>query len=192
MTLSREPNSGGHHHLGGPPGSISPARFQLQGPWPQNIEVMYTAPDASGLVEQLATFDSGTVDYDYNNVMIQGLVELTGNAHIKIIHNDPYHPKVHYGTPAMLQGIRELAKAFFNTYNKKVEVNDMSLPRGGLFDYNGNWVPPHQTHRTGINADIQTRNVSETERAYLKAKGEELGFRMLHEDDPPHFHVTLL
>ena len=132
------------------------------------------------------------MESDYNNVMIQGLVELTGNAHIKIIHNDPYHPKVHYGTPAMLQGIRELAKAFFNEYNKKVEVNDMSLPKGGLFDLNGDWTIPHRTHRAGINADIQTRKMSETERDYFEAKGEELGFDMYYEDDPPHFHITLL
>jgi murein endopeptidase len=92
----------------------------------------------------------------------------------------------------MLQRLRDLAEAFFNEYNKKVEVNDMSLPRGGLFDHKGNWETPHRTHRLGLNADIQTRRMSETERTYFEAKGEELGFDMLYEDDPPHFHITLL
>lgn len=35
-----------------------------------------------------------------------------------------------------------------------LSVNDMSLPRGGLFDVYANYNTPHKTHRTGQSADI--------------------------------------
>ena len=91
----------------------------------------------------------------------------------------------------MLSKIRDLCKAYFDEYGEKVGINDMSLPRGGLFDLNGDWITPHQTHREGKNADIRSTNMDETEKAYFKAKGEELGLTMVHEDDPPHWHDTL-
>ena len=79
---------GAADHLGGPTGSVEPSRLQLPVVWPQNVEVTYNAPNASGLIEQIVSFDSGHVDYDYNNVMIQGLSELTANAHLpQIIHH---------------------------------------------------------------------------------------------------------
>lgn len=42
-------------------------------------------------------------------------------------------------------------------YKKKgytLSVNDMSLPRGGLFDVDADYLTPHSTHRTGQSADI--------------------------------------
>lgn len=42
-------------------------------------------------------------------------------------------------------------------YRKKgytLSVNDMSLPRGGLFDVYANYLAPHRYHRTGQSADI--------------------------------------
>ena len=35
-----------------------------------------------------------------------------------------------------------------------LRVNDMSLPRGGLFDVDNNWTGPHDGHRLGREADI--------------------------------------
>jgi len=36
----------------------------------------------------------------------------------------------------------------------RLSVNDMSLPRGGLFDIDADYLAPHNTHRTGQSADI--------------------------------------
>jgi hypothetical protein len=35
-----------------------------------------------------------------------------------------------------------------------MSFNDMSLPRGGLFDVSGSWTPPHASHRKGTGIDI--------------------------------------
>ncbi len=40
-------------------------------------------------------------------------------------------------------------------------INDISLPYGGLFDIDGNWAPPHRTHRLGEDIDIAIRVVNE-------------------------------
>lgn len=39
-----------------------------------------------------------------------------------------------------------------------MSVNDISLPTGGLFDFNSTWKAPHQTHRTGKDVDINQIN----------------------------------
>jgi len=37
-----------------------------------------------------------------------------------------------------------------------LNINDMSLPNGGLFDILGHWTPRHHTHRVGRDVDIRT------------------------------------
>ena len=37
-----------------------------------------------------------------------------------------------------------------------LQVNDISLYYGCLFDINANWRPSHITHRMGLDADIRT------------------------------------
>jgi len=39
-------------------------------------------------------------------------------------------------------------------------INDASLPKGGLFDANGDWAMPHQTHRRGIDIDVHTSDTT--------------------------------
>ncbi|MBN8691333.1 MAG: hypothetical protein J0L72_11190 [Armatimonadetes bacterium] len=39
---------------------------------------------------------------------------------------------------------------------QKLEVNDISLPKGGLFDKDGDWCSPHGGHREGNTVDIRT------------------------------------
>ena len=38
-----------------------------------------------------------------------------------------------------------------------LDVNDISLRWGGLFDIHGDWSVPHRTHRTGRTVDIPYR-----------------------------------
>jgi len=37
-------------------------------------------------------------------------------------------------------------------------IDAMNLPAGGLFDFKGNWVPPHHDHRVGVEADMRITN----------------------------------
>ena len=56
-----------------------------------------------------------------------------------------------------------VANAYFMEFGAVLSINDISLPTGGMFDINQNWVPDHYEHRIGITADIGTppfRNVT--------------------------------
>lgn len=185
-------------HAGGPTGTVQPSSFILHGPYPQRVEVAYTAPDASGLVRQVATFSTGHVDVDINNVMIQGLVELTAGIGITLTGSKDRHPENHFGTPTMIQQLRELARIFHDKFDKNIVVNDISLPRGGLFDIDTNnfWNTPHKTHRLGKNADLNYEEQTETERTFFESKAEGLGFKVeKHPNNRKgtrrHWHITL-
>lgn len=45
IILSREINSGGHEHVNGPTGAISPSVFALTDPYPQNVICLFRASD---------------------------------------------------------------------------------------------------------------------------------------------------
>ncbi len=75
----------------------------------------------------------------------------------------------HYGVPVFDQDIVQIVNDFKNgvtikgkTYsgfpNETFLINDMSLPLGGLFDYTGDWVPPHIYHDLGLSCDINLAN----------------------------------
>ncbi len=84
LTLQRVQNTGGHVHSGGPTGSVSPSSFTLTGPYPQNVPVTYSAPNAAGLIKLISTFSIGADTLDYNNVGIQGLERLTETTGIQL------------------------------------------------------------------------------------------------------------
>jgi len=64
------------------------------------------------------------------------------------------HPEGTYGTQKTLTRLQAIAGKYFKKTGRKLSVNDLSLPWGGLFDIQNDWGPPHQTHRFGTDADI--------------------------------------
>ncbi len=94
----------------------------------------------------------------------------------------------------MIRGLKALSVAFHNQFDKDILVNDISLQGGGIFDLNEDWLPPHQTHREGRNADLNYEEQSESERTYFKSTAESLGFNVQkHRDSKTgryHWHIT--
>jgi T5SS/PEP-CTERM-associated repeat protein len=68
------------------------------------------------------------------------------------------HYQNHYGTPMLVKNVKDLASEYFNNRGKTLQVNDMSLPLGGLFDLDNDWLIPHSLHRDGNSVDINTHN----------------------------------
>jgi hypothetical protein len=64
------------------------------------------------------------------------------------------HPVNHYGTTNTITQLKDIAKQYFKDTGRTLQINDISLPKGGLFDINANWKTSHITHRTGTDADI--------------------------------------
>jgi hypothetical protein len=74
---------------------------------------------------------------------------------------DPNHPDpvAFTGSALTLQMLPLVAENYWILSGRRLSVNDMSLIKGGLFDINATWVPPHSSHREGKDADINQGGV---------------------------------
>ena len=61
-----------------------------------------------------------------------------------------------YGTDSAIRNLYKIAGWYNWLTDKrfKLNINDISLIRGGVFDIKGKYKNPHNTHRTGESADI--------------------------------------
>lgn len=96
-------------------------------------------------------------DEDTLDVGVSGLERLsdpTPDEHyFKLRGGTDTHPEGHWGTESTIKKLKEIAEEYYGS-DKILSVNDISLPKGGLFDYKDTWEPPHKSHRTGTDADI--------------------------------------
>jgi len=156
------------------------------------VNVTHEIPEVSGILTTRVsqTFPRGWVCADfsecddathtiwfltiYTRIQIPGLVELPSNPEIYVRcadtatcggvdNGDANHPKPFFGTPPMVAAVKELAEEFHSLYaGRKLRLTDMSLPAGGLFDYEETWAPPHTWHREGVDIDIANEVVVES------------------------------
>lgn len=202
LSLERLESSGGHSHLGGPTGTVSPTSVTLGPNFPQNVPVTFTASQTSGSVILKARFGDGTVLTGLNEVAIGGLVALPASTGVALVGQTQTHPSNHWGTPTLVTKLTELGVKFYEKYNTPIKVNDMSLPLGGLFDHKSTWAPPHETHRDGRHADLNRSSMTNAQRQFFKMTAEALGFHVeIHASreestaqrpvPPPHWHVRI-
>lgn len=74
-----------------------------------------------------------------------------------------------------------------------LQVNDASLPFGGLFDWKATWAPPHSTHRRGIDIDMRLLDTA-NQQAYpnireIQRSNPDL-YRSADIHDNNHIHVS--
>jgi hypothetical protein len=193
LSVQRLQNTGGHNHQGGPTGSISPSSFVLGPHYPQNQPVVFTAPVASGSVEQTGKFSTGNPSTvaGLNRVAVPGLMALTGGVGITLTGSSSTHPVNHCGLPALITRIQQLASQFHGKFGKNLFVNDMSLPDGGMYDFKNTWAPPHITHREGKTVDINSTSMSQAEKDFFRAAALSLGFAVTLETNPEHWHLSI-
>ncbi|MBI5197218.1 MAG: hypothetical protein HZA19_01270 [Nitrospirae bacterium] len=175
LTLSEGDSAGGHavgHDPGRPLGGLRfygetgtgsstisfRTNFSVRG-------IRYVAPEVSGTVK-LAGRISPTPPYycvshcrPQETILVwverlSKLLERTDLPYVVARGGTGTHPEGTYGTSKTLTRLQAIADAYFEFTDRKLSVNDLSLPWGGLFDINNNWLPPHQTHRFGTDADI--------------------------------------
>jgi hypothetical protein len=145
------------------------------------VNVVYEMPEVSGKIETVLNLrvppgwhtvypescDISRTYWCFNTMVDVGVVtDLLPLAdpqtyprlpYIRVRNNpttDPHPNSVaFYGTINTLFFLNNIAIS----YQKKgymLSVNDMSLPRGGLFDVHANYLTPHGYHRTGQSVDI--------------------------------------
>lgn len=195
--LKRVRFSGGHNHPGGPIGSIKPSKFVLGEKYPQNFKQVYRAPNACGLVTLSTVFSNGDVVENTIRIIEAPLKPLKRSKYIKLIGMTKEHPDNHYGTAKMNSKLGKLAKRFFDKYKERLEVNDMSLIWGGLFDVSNKkpWKKPHKTHDSGRYADVRSKTMSEKQKKFFENEAKKMGFFIELEDkgqNNEHWHLQLL
>jgi hypothetical protein len=72
------------------------------------------------------------------------------------------HPNNHFLKPAATVLTHSIASAFYDKFGARLDLNDMSLETGGLFDIGPSetypdfefWHKPHSLHRVGLSVDV--------------------------------------
>lgn len=66
-----------------------------------------------------------------------------------------------------------IAEEYWDLSERILSVNDMSLPKGGVFDIGGNWHADHYTHHAGKDVDLNRDGIQcEDNKAMAKAVKE--------------------
>lgn len=110
-------------------------------------------------------YDSSSWRYERTiDVGIRNLNELPDNPglYTKIRGGVDYHTNdvAYFGAQLTLQYLPLVAQDYLILSERRLSVNDMSLPKGGLFDIHGNWQTPHRSHREGKDADINQGGIA--------------------------------
>lgn len=210
FTLKPEPNTGGHAHddPSRPTGTVSPN--------PGNsgasgvLEAVYTAPEISGVVAITAqgvtpdgeVLPSATATI---GVELSGLVAVAvSGAGFQVLPSALHDLNNLYATPTVKAKLEALPVKFAGTLAKQgipadqvptLSYTSISLVAGGLFDINGTWMPPHVSHRFGLDADLRIKNVPQRFRDELREVILKSGFFFPVKDESPddptatHWHV---
>jgi hypothetical protein len=105
------------------------------------------------------TPDSRKSEYTFD-VGIQGMerVEDSGDYHVVVRGGTDTHSEGTYGTLDTIKKLQKISNQYFYRTDRKLSINDISLPKGGLLDYKATWAPPHKEHRIGTDADINRKD----------------------------------
>lgn len=134
---------------------------------------------------------------DYLNVMVSGLAKMAPGQNYILYNSEEaaeHHPESHYGTQSLIDvlvGISDEYKSAIPDASP-IEINDMSLPWGGLFDLDMTWVTSpanHEMHRCGNQADIRKIKIpDENRRKFIEIACKKTKF--LLSEEPPYYHIA--
>lgn len=65
-----------------------------------------------------------------------------------------------WGLPDTISTLQLIAQKYHTLTSWRLSINDMSLPKGGLFDIHHDWTNPHKSHRDGTAFDVNQRDES--------------------------------
>jgi hypothetical protein len=112
---------------------------------------------------------SPTLTYTLD-IKIPGLEPLPRNDRLyKSVDGTIAHPDNHYGTAITIAALKDLAADWENTYPELplLQVGNISLPWGGVFDTNADWETTDPSHAFGIAVDILKQDFHSNERAAM-------------------------
>lgn len=198
LTPRARANTGGHgHHDDSRPTGEYDRYEGGTGTSGWDFYVTYTAPELSGIVDTQVDCTS-PYGYCYGGNLpitmeLNGLVPLPNGLNYDLVGSygmpgvNSRHVSNHNGISSFVSKLVYLADIYYLKYNAKLAYNDMSLPKGGLFDVYNNWSPAHWEHRNGTSVDM--RLVPVARRARLKGYLKDAGITGTLKIHSNHWHV---
>ncbi len=123
---------------------------------PNKKQFLWDTLSIAEKVSELQLLNDGA-DYD----LIGGKAEHHGPPTYADNHN-------HFSTADVRTNIQRIATAYHQQFPNEVvlQINDMSLPYGGRFDFRGQWAgnSDHQYHRQGTDVDIRSTSIPDDDR----------------------------
>lgn len=141
----------------------------------------------------------GNAQTDYIDVKIPGLVDMPEGQNYVLYNSDeqiPYHPDNHYGVQKLIDTLKTIADGYRAVFPEAapIQINDMSLPWGGIFDYGHNWTRPLFNHETGLDADIDKKTVPQENRQKLleiMCRNADTYSEQVYVGETPYFHIRV-
>ncbi len=171
IDLSVEPvdNSGGHSHTGNrPKGRLSQTSVSFSGGQTGAKNVTYTSSEVSGEEKVVAKVKGEKKGEAKVTVRVPGLVPLENSIAYNLTGSTSSHSSNHYGLPSTNAAVNHLTFDYAYETDTLLGINDMSLEKGGLFDYKATWAPPHNSHRKGTSVDIDSMAQSTETWGYVR------------------------
>lgn len=127
-------------------------------------------------------------------IKTQGLERLPRNDRLYAsIGVTVFHPEKHYGTSVTITALNDLATKWKSIYTTRplLEIGNISLPWGGVFDTNADWKTKDIDHAFGIAADIGKRSFNTEERIGMIKLMCGNGFYVYNatEDNKEQYHI---
>ena len=167
VTSAAVDSSGGHSHTQNRPSgyfvttSGDTVKQQDFDTGPDTIRTVYQASMFGGkerIIAKILSLTPTIADTDTVVVRVPNLISFPRNSNYQLPPNrDTLHPNNHYLLQGAINDLVDAANGFQNEeWNTSgiMNLNDMSLQSGGLFDIYHTWIPPHRAHRLGKSVDI--------------------------------------
>jgi len=193
LSARGEDGSGGHAHDGSRPvGTFSSSSGTID-QWGY-FETSYTSSEVCGR-DIITAWAGAKAASLYLIVKVSGLAEMGISSNYNLIGMTPTHPSNHWGSPSTISNLINIANEYLEQFPgaSPLAFNDMNLVYGGLFDIDGNWMPPHDEHRYGRNCDLPISNIPIANRIPLDRIIQENGGIVKKEEGSPygpHWHLT--
>lgn len=166
------------------------------------IEGFLKLPPPTGIVEYFCTSprcdDDKTINFKGTvDVRVRDLTQLPGapgqvtaDHYVKGRNPDADHLDIvaFSASPFTRAALPQLSKQLFKASGRTLSVNDISLPKGGVFDLSRDWDARgrgdgHREHRDGNDADINTQNTKCQEDPALRAAVDRVLVGILRIDE---------
>jgi hypothetical protein len=159
------PGNGGHDHEGSrPKGSFWPSATVSTGET-GILRVEFRAPEFSGEVKLTGTSGEAKKAEQTITVKVPGLVEFARQGASYSFQSSSRHSSADfYHAPGVVEAMAQVWADYIKRHQQdpfiylmtgdKFTITAASLVWGGLYDYKGDWRPPHSTHRSGGDIDF--------------------------------------